>query len=294
MKVLKLVLSILGVLILHQALVLAYTIGVSVVYGTNNAEGIADGSITDAMVFDAVMLQAANSLIFAGVAMIGVLWLIGFSKRESFRQHYRFSTKPSMIQLFIAITIGFSALFFSSYIVRGLAFIFPQAYLDYVAAFENLQLGSALSFFIAVVIMAPLFEEVLFRGWMFNQIQRTLSVGPAVVVSGVMFGVFHLNIFQGTFATVLGIVLGLSLLWTNSIWVPITIHLVNNGLSWLLGLDAISQRIESLGVYFELGSIFFAFVLFPAAIYTLYTEKTPFVLHQNVPKLDTIALEDHA
>jgi len=292
MKVLKLVLSILGVLILHQALVLAYTIGVSVVYGMNNAEGIADGSITDAMVFDAVVLQAANSLIFAGVAMIGLLWLLGYSKRDSFRSHYRFSTKPSMLQLFIAITIGFSALFFSSYIVRGLAIMSPIAYANYVAAFENLQLGSALSFFVAVVLIAPLFEEILFRGWMFNQIQRTFSVVTAVVVSGVMFGVFHLNIFQGTFATVLGIVLGLSLLWTNSIWVPITIHLVNNGLSWLLGLDMINQRLDSLGIYFELGSAFFAFVLFPAAIYTLYTERTTFVLPQKQPTLDAIAREE--
>jgi membrane protease YdiL (CAAX protease family) len=243
-------------------------------------------------VLDAVLLQAANSLIFAGVLMMGLLWLLVYSKRESFRSYYRFSTKPSMIQVFIAITIGFSGLFFSSYLVRGLAIMSPIAYANYVAAFENLQLGSALSFFVAVVLIAPLFEEILFRGWMFNAIQRTFSVGHAIVLSGVMFGVFHLNLFQGTFATILGIVLGLSLLWTNSIWVPITIHLVNNGLSWLLGLDMINQRLDSLGIYFELGSAFFAFVLFPAAIYTLYTERTTFVVPQKRATLDAIAREE--
>ncbi len=222
---LKLFLSIFGVLVLHQFVVLLYTIGVSVAYGIENAEAFNAGTITDEMLTDAVLLQAANSLIFAGVVMIGFLWILNYSKRESFRFNYRFQPPPTMIQLFIAITIGFSAVFFSGFIVQGLAWVFPQAYINYVEAFETLELGSPLSFFLAVVVMAPLFEEILFRGWVFDQIQRKLSVGLAVVLSGVLFGVYHLNIFQGTFASVLGIVLGLSLLWTNSIWIPITIHL---------------------------------------------------------------------
>ncbi len=292
MKFVKLFIGILGVLVLHQALVLVYTIGVSIGFGIQNADAISAGTITDDMVFEAVLLQAANSLIFAGVVMIGLLWMVSYSKRESFTINYRFSNKPSMIQLFIAMTIGFSALFFSSFIVQGLSLLFPEAYEAYVKAFADLQLGSPLSFFLAVVIMAPLFEEILFRGWIFDQLQRKLSVGLAVVLSGLLFGLFHLNIFQGTFASILGIVLGLSLLWTNSIWIPIIIHLVNNGLSWVLGMDVVAERIENAGLLFEIGSYFFAFVLFPFAVYTLYTERTKFDLHHDKPSLDAVSLEE--
>lgn len=289
----KLFLSILGVLVLHQFVVLLYTVGVSIAYGIENVDAIDAGMITDEMLIEAVLMQATNSLIFAGVLMIGFLWILSYSKRESFKTTYRFDATPTMIQLFIAITIGFSAVFFSSFVVRGLSIVFPQAYVSYLDAFENLELGSPLSFFMAVVIMAPLFEELLFRGWVFNQIQRKLSVGLAVVLSGVLFGVYHLNVFQGTFASILGIVLGLSLLWTNSIWIPITIHLVNNLLSWLFGLDAIAERIVAVGIYFEIGSYFFAFVLFPVAVYTLYTERRPFPLHVDKQSLDAISLEDN-
>lgn len=289
---LRLFLSILGVLVLHQFVVLLYTLGVAIGFGIDNVDAFNEGAITEAMLGEAVLAQATNSLIFAGVVMVGLLWMLNYSKRESFVKNYRFHTKPTRIQLFLAITIGFSAVFFSSFIVQALARIFPISYVAYIEAFENLELGSPLSFFLAVVIMAPLFEEILFRGWIFDQIQRKLSVGLAVVLSGILFGVYHLNVFQGTFASILGIVLGLSLLWTNSIWVPIIIHFVNNGLAWLFGLDAIAERIANAGVYFEISAYFFAFVLFPVSIYTLYTERSAFTLHSDKQKLDTISLED--
>jgi hypothetical protein len=68
---LKLFLSIFAVLVLHQFVVLLYTIGVTVAYGIENAEAFNAGTITDEMLTEAVLLQAANSLIFAGVVMIG-------------------------------------------------------------------------------------------------------------------------------------------------------------------------------------------------------------------------------
>jgi hypothetical protein len=43
---------------------------------------------------------------------------------------------------------------------------------------------------------------------------------------------------------------------------------------------------------FEIGSYFFAFVLFPFAVYTLYTERTKFDLHHDKPSLDAVSLEE--
>ena len=292
MKAFKVTTSIIGVLLLHQLLVLVYIFGVSIGVGIQNADAVADGTFTNEMIVDQVLLQAANSLIFAGAMMIALIWLIAYSKRESFFKIYRFNNKPTMLQIYLAITIGFSAVFFSSFIVRGLAWLLPDAYASYVEAFENLQLGSPLSFFIAVVIIAPLFEEILFRGFVFDQVERHFSPTAAVIVSGLLFGVYHLNVFQGTFASVLGIVLGLSLLWTNSIRIPIIIHLVNNAVAWMFSLDIVSERVEAAGIFFEIGTYFLAFALFPMAIYTLYSERVPFILNQRIGSLDNVTVED--
>ena len=292
MKPFKVTASVIGVLLLHQLLVLVYTFGVSIGVGIQNADAVAEGTFTNEMIIEQVLLQAANSLIFAGVMMIALIWLFAYSKRESFFKMYRFQTKPTMLQIYLAITIGFSAVFFSSFIVRGLSLLFPDAYASYVEAFENLQLGSALSFFIAVVIMAPLFEEILFRGFVFDQVERHFTPTAAVIVSGLMFGVYHLNIFQGVFASVLGIVLGLSLLWTNSIRIPIIIHLVNNAVAWMFSLEIVSERVEAAGLLFEIGTYFLAFALFPMAIYTLYSERVPFTSNRGKGALDQITVED--
>ena len=289
----KIAASILGVLLLHQALVVLYSLAVSVGIGIQNADAVADGTFTQEMILDQVLLQAANSLIFAGVMMVAVIWLLAYAKRESFKRVYRLDQKPTMLQLYLAITIGFSAVFFSSFIVQGLAFLLPEAYASYVEAFEDLQLGSALSFFLAVVIVAPVFEELLFRGFVFDRIERRFSANAAIIVSGILFGVYHLNIFQGTFASILGIVLGLSLYWTNSMWIPILIHLVNNAVAWMFSIDAVSERVEAAGIFFEIGTYFLAFVLFPMSIYTLYTERSAFVSNKQGSVERTIPLEEN-
>lgn len=277
MNDIKLGLRILGLLLLHQLLVLVYVFGFAILYGFQNGQAIEDGTITTDMIDQAIISQSSNSLIFAGVAMIGFLFLLRYSKKESFVQTYRFDVRPNSIQLFLALTIGFSALFFSGYIVQGLAMLFPEPYEAYVELFENLALGSALSLFIAVAVIAPLFEEILFRGYIFDQFERRFAaIGMTIVASGVLFGLYHLNIFQGVFASVLGIVLGLSYYWTRSIWIPIMIHFANNLLSYLLGIEEVSQRIAEAGILFEIGQAFLAFVLFPFAIYTLWTERVEF------------------
>ena len=277
MNDLKLGLRILGLLVLHQLLVLVYVVGYAIMYGIQNGAAIEDGSITTDMIDQAILSQSANSLIFAGLAMIGFLFLLRYSKKESFIQTYRFDVRPNFIQLLLALIIGVSALFFSAYILEGMALVFPEPYVAYIELFENLALGSGFSLFIAVVVIAPIFEEILFRGYIFDQFERRFAaVGMTIVASGLLFGLYHLNIFQGVFASVLGIVLGFSYYWTRSIWIPILIHFANNLLSYLLGLEAVSQWIADVGIFFEIGQAFLAFLVFPFAVYTLWTKRVPF------------------
>ena len=277
MNDLKLGLRILGLLVLHQLLVLVYVVGYAIMYGIQNGAAIEDGSITTDMIDQAILSQSANSLIFAGLAMIGFLFLLRYSKKESFIQTYRFDVRPNFIQLLLALIIGVSALFFSGYVLEGMALLIPEPYVAYVEMFENLALGSGFSLFIAVAVIAPIFEEMLFRGYIFDQLERHFAaVGMTIVASGVLFGLYHLNIFQGVFASVLGIVLGFSYYWTRSIWIPILIHFANNVLSYLLGVEAVSQRIADAGIFFEIGQAFLAFLVFPFAVYTLWTKRVPF------------------
>lgn len=99
--------------------------------------------------------------------------------------------------------------------------------------------------FVAAVIAAPLFEEILCRGIIFKGLLQHYSPSRAMFHSALIFAVLHLNPWQAIPAFILGMLMAWSYFKTNSILVPIFIHLVNNGLSFtMLAFDdqAVSGR----------------------------------------------------
>jgi membrane protease YdiL (CAAX protease family) len=93
--------------------------------------------------------------------------------------------------------------------------------------------GVVMFAFMAVVV-APLMEELVFRGFVFQAFAASFGVIPGVVASAAVFSVIHgqATVFVPLF------VLGVALAWTfhatKSLWTPIALHAVFNGLSVLL------------------------------------------------------------
>ena len=81
-----------------------------------------------------------------------------------------------------------------------------------------------------VVIMAPVIEELIFRGVIMHGLMRNYSKFTAVFVSALMFALFHLNPWQFPATFILGIVLGILMVRTRNIFLCIIGHAINNGL----------------------------------------------------------------
>lgn len=81
-----------------------------------------------------------------------------------------------------------------------------------------------------VVIMAPVIEELIFRGVIMHGLMRNYSKFTAIFVSALMFALFHLNPWQFPATFILGIVLGILMLRTRNIYLCILGHAINNGL----------------------------------------------------------------
>ncbi|PWQ93939.1 CPBP family intramembrane glutamic endopeptidase [Leucothrix arctica] len=80
---------------------------------------------------------------------------------------------------------------------------------------------------IAVVIAAPIFEECLFRGFLFSGLQQShLGTGAAIVFSAAAWAVIHTQ--YGTFdlitVFVFGIILAVARIASHSLLLPITLH----------------------------------------------------------------------
>ncbi len=82
---------------------------------------------------------------------------------------------------------------------------------------------------VAAVIVAPICEEIVFRGYFFAAAKKFTGTWVAAICSAMIFAAAH-----GSFAALLPIfILGFALAvvyeWTGSIWAPIAVHLCFNG-----------------------------------------------------------------
>lgn len=86
---------------------------------------------------------------------------------------------------------------------------------------------------VMLVVMAPLFEEFIFRGVLLESTRAKYGVMAAWLVSSAIFGIIHVHPTVAVNAFAMGLVLGFIYLRTDSIWSTIILHAVNNGIAYL-------------------------------------------------------------
>jgi len=121
------------------------------------------------------------------------------------------------------IGIGFAA-----YIAFAIAFalIFGAPKQDDIAG----ELGPYWSQILLIVILAPISEEVCFRGMLFGGFRTRLNLPLAAIGAGLVFGALHFS--TGVSAVpqliVLGAIFAVVFEKTGSLWPAIIFHLINN------------------------------------------------------------------
>ena len=172
------------------------------------------------------------------------------------------------ILLIIAITAGYSLVLsaISVYVLK----YFPS-YSETQKTISG-TMGSIIGIF-AVIILAPIFEEILFRGIILSEIRENLKVIPAVIIQGVTFGVYHMNMFQGIYAGILGLILGYVCVKTRSISSSITAHITFNicGTFVFPILIYFTPRLSPM--YIALGVMIFSISMFYFNRSTLSSDK---------------------
>jgi membrane protease YdiL (CAAX protease family) len=81
--------------------------------------------------------------------------------------------------------------------------------------------------FVSVVtlcVIAPFVEEMLFRGLFLRSFLWNYSTGRSIVLSALLFGLAHLNVYQFVIASMLGLLSGWLYVVTRSLWPPILEH----------------------------------------------------------------------
>ena len=202
--------------------------------------------ITDADTITQMTEEAMTGILPVTVLVTHILILITFAL------WYRFGCgKPSLkkinkkdifnikhIVAMVLIALGMN--FLANYGMSLVYPIIPESIMEsYESMMESAGFGESLLPTIAAVLIAPFGEELVFRGVTFyyarkavsDMSNKTAAFWIANVIQAFLFGVFHLNIVQGTYAFVLGLVLGYLAYRFKSILPAILGHMIFNGFS---------------------------------------------------------------
>ncbi len=126
-----------------------------------------------------------------------------------------------------------------------------------------------------VALLPAVCEELAFRGFILSGLLRRMSAPTAIIVSGFLFGFFHMNPQQLLTATVLGWILGLIATRTGSLLPGILFHFANNASALMMShlqdkVEVLAHQGQSSGLLVRLFE-------------TLYRQPFAEVLSYHVP-----------
>ena len=115
----------------------------------------------------------------------------------------------------------------------NLFFPIPAEYLQSYQQLFFLE-GRTVWFSLFIIALLPgICEEILFRGYFIRAFQDK-GFMKSIIISAVLFGVLHLDVYRFLPVTVLGVWMGYIVLKTNSIFIPMIAHAANNAIAYLM------------------------------------------------------------
>ncbi|MCD7855498.1 MAG: CPBP family intramembrane metalloprotease [Clostridiales bacterium] len=123
------------------------------------------------------------------------------------------------------IFIGFLMIPVMSFISVVTSLFYPNDTADIT---ETILTASPVVGFIVMAVSPALFEETIFRGFVFGGLKKFGAAG-AVVLSAFYFGLFHMDLYQIPYAMFAGCIMALVVYYTGSLFASMLLHLVING-----------------------------------------------------------------
>ncbi len=187
-----------------------------------------------------LFLQMFSQIICLG---LGYLFLSSYiSNSEILKEK---SNKELIISKFSIIIISLAII---SILQIGLGLIYPALGLDYsistqleseLAITSQSSLHTKILLLLTIAFTPAIMEELFFRKGLIC-LTKKHGNGFAILLSSLLFGFVHMNISQGLFAFIIGLILGGIYLYTRNIKLTMLIHAINNGfecLSLILPLE---------------------------------------------------------
>ena len=172
-----------------------------------------------------VALAKYTAIIYpiAMILAIGALWAYARyrgGKRVITIRHSKSGFNPNIILM------GTFWLLSSQIILEPIATLLPHS--------EGSGLGRGFLACLTAIISAPILEELLCRGLIFETIHKRWGTIASIAISSLFFGIIHSDIATSFVAIIAGVIFGILYVRTSSLYTTIIIHAINNAIALAL------------------------------------------------------------
>ena len=196
-----------------------------------NIEGMPTAE-ADAMLYEQLSAYSNEIMILSyAFALVGLCVWAKLAKKPFF-EHTGLSLKTTKPIGILCLFAGVAANIWFGLMVGLIPW--PDSWVEEYLEASSALAGHSLPLeILAVVVFAPLVEEILFRGMVFRYLRRALPAGAALIFQGLLFGGMHGTMIWIVYASVLGCVFGYVRSRTGSLHATILMHVGFNGGSYL-------------------------------------------------------------
>ena len=209
-----------------------------------------DANVAQQLYVEATMgTEFMTNLLVVSTAAYGIVVLLWYKfayvkkytaeKRAAFKETV---CKSKVIGSLVIAAVGCYCL--DILVASFVSILSPEALEVFNSSMEAVLSGDELMAFLVVVILAPIAEEILFRGIVFNMLSKHWSDVAAIIVSTVLFGLYHGNLMQAIYVLPIGLLLGYTAYKCKSVLPCIVIHMINNFMPCVVALLPEALQVE--------------------------------------------------
>lgn len=168
----------------------------------------------------------------------------------------------------------------AAFVIEPVSMLLPEMSEQMKKAMELLLEGPLWVTLLSVSVFAPFFEEWLCRGIILRGLLKKVSPAWAIVISSLIFGLIHMNLWQAIPAFLIGCLLGYVYYKTGSLKLAMLMHCINNTLSVVIsripGLEDAEFFADIMSPWAYVLTVILFAVALTGGIAAISTVRSPF------------------
>ena len=149
-------------------------------------------------------------------------------------RHWVFDSGRGVLGYLAVFPVCWGLMLLIGSLLRWLAPDYPQPPHSLLEAMSHMDMMWKVLIAFSAIIMAPWFEEVLFRGLLQSMLRRFIGPWPAILIASAIFAMFHAQPQHWPPLFALSVALGYNYERCGRLWPAILIHMLFNGVNIII------------------------------------------------------------